>query len=186
MATTSTDNRIIQHIQKGNEGELVKVYQNYRMEFIHWAQKTFHCSEEVAKDAYQVGFLIFYDNVLSGKVSHVTSSIKTYLFAIGKNKLFEQHRHEMRYCHEVKDELLGYDKTDNDILESEENFRQLETGLEKLGSPCKDILEMMYYEKRSVDYITEKLGYKNSETTKNQKYKCMQRLKKLVVKTKLS
>ena len=42
--------------------------------------------------------------------------------------------------------------------------------------------ELMYYQKWSMKDIAEKFGFKNADTTKNQKYKCMQRLKKLVEK----
>jgi hypothetical protein len=38
----------------------------------------------------------------------------------------------------------------------------------------------MYYHNCSIEDITKKFGYKNADTAKNQKYKCMQRLKKIV------
>jgi len=180
MSLATTDHETISKIAEGDESVLAQVYQAHREEFMLWAQKSFRCSEEVAKDSYQVAFFIFYDNILTGKLTHLTSSIKTYLFGIGKHKLFEQNRLEARYCQEVKEELLGYDQSDNPYLKEEEKFQQLEKGLEQLGSPCREIIEMKYYEQRSVEYIADKLGYKNISSAKNQKYKCMQRLKKLV------
>ncbi|MEM9830927.1 MAG: sigma-70 family RNA polymerase sigma factor [Bacteroidota bacterium] len=180
MSLPTIDHETLSKIAEGDESVLTQVYQAHREEFLVWAQKNFRCSEEVAKDSYQVAFFIFYDNISTGKVTHLTSSIKTYLFGIGKHKLFEQNRKEVRYCQEIKEELLGYDQPENPYLEQEEKFQQLEKGLEQLGSPCREIIEMKYYEKRSVEYIADKLGYKNIASAKNQKYKCMQRLKKLL------
>jgi RNA polymerase sigma-70 factor (ECF subfamily) len=174
-----SENERIRKVLLGDERTLNTVYQDHRGEFLQWARKTFDCTEETAKDAYQLAFFVFYENILTGKLADINSSIKTYLFAIGKNKIFEQLRREARYCRVIKEELLGFDIADNSYLEKEEKYQQLESGLEQLGSPCREIIEMTYYERRSMEYITQKLGYKNAATTKNQKYKCMQRLKKL-------
>ena len=135
MSLPTTDLETIRKIAEGDESVLNQIYQAHREEFVVWAQKSFRCSEDVAKDSYQVAFFIFYDNILTGKVTHLSSSIKTYLFGIGKHKLFEQNRKEARYCKEVKEELLGYDQPDNPYLEQEEKFQQLEIVLEQLGSP---------------------------------------------------
>jgi len=178
-----TDNALIASIQSGNEQSLAEVYNRYRKEFIGWAQKSYRCTGEEAKEAYQLAIMIFYDNIMTGKLDHISGSIKTYLFAIGRNKIFESFRRNARNSLNIKTEILYMDEEDREHKEMiEEQFKKVEEGLVQLGEPCKSILEMTYYEKRSMEYITEKLGYKNTDTTKNQKYKCMQRLKKLVVK----
>jgi predicted DNA-binding protein YlxM (UPF0122 family) len=41
------------------------------------------------------------------------------------------------------------------------------------------ILEDYYLHKKSMQEIAEKFGYTNAENAKNQKYKCLMRLKKL-------
>jgi hypothetical protein len=48
-----------------------------------------------------------------------------------------------------------------------------------MGEPCKTILEDYYIRKMSMQDISEKFGYTNAENAKNQKYKCLMRLKKL-------
>ena len=50
----------------------------------------------------------------------------------------------------------------------------------KLGDPCHSIIKMRYFYKLSMDTIHEKLGYKNADTAKNAKYKCMERLRTIV------
>ena len=48
-----------------------------------------------------------------------------------------------------------------------------------LGEPCKSLLEAFYLKKKSMQEIAGSFGYTNSENAKNQKYKCLMRLKKL-------
>ena len=51
--------------------------------------------------------------------------------------------------------------------------------LNSLGEPCKSLLEAFYIEKKSMDKIALLFGYTNADNAKNQKYKCLMRLKKL-------
>ena len=47
-------------------------------------------SDEENIDVYQDAYIIFYDNVMSGKVESFSSSIATYLFGIGKYLIFDR------------------------------------------------------------------------------------------------
>jgi len=55
----------------------------------------------------------------------------------------------------------------------------MEKAMNGLGEPCKSLLEAFYMQKRSMQEIASGFGYTNSENAKNQKYKCLMRLKKL-------
>jgi RNA polymerase sigma-70 factor (ECF subfamily) len=56
----------------------------------------------------------------------------------------------------------------------------ISTTLSKIGDPCYRLLELFYFVQKTMEEISVELGYKNPETTKNQKYKCMERLRKMV------
>lgn len=176
-----TENQLIKEIREGNQKILADTYNRFRNEFIQWALKKYHCPKEDCKEIYQISFFIFYDNVMSGKLEYMASNLKTYLFAIGKNKILENNRRNNRFSYEIKDEFLKVEEDDHEFQDHKElQYEQISQGLQRLGNPCKRILEMMYYHNCSIDDITKKIGYKNADTTKNQKYKCMQRLKKIV------
>ena len=78
-------NEIIQKIRSGGQTELGSIYEEYRTEFLQWITKEYDCSMDDGKDIYQLTILIFYDNIKKGKLEHLVSSVKTYLFGIGKN-----------------------------------------------------------------------------------------------------
>ncbi len=48
-----------------------------------------------------------------------------------------------------------------------------------LGEPCRTILEDFFIRGYSMQQITDKMGYTNADNAKNQKYKCLLRLKKI-------
>ncbi|GAB3021605.1 hypothetical protein GCM10027284_46350 [Cyclobacterium sediminis] len=171
---------ILKEIKSGNQKTLGMVYQKYRNDFIQWAYNAYRCSQEDGKEIYQLSFFIFYDNIKTGKLENLSSNIKTYIFAIGKNKILEMKRRNARYGFDINEEILSMEEESEIENQKEEQYKKITEGLRQLGNPCKKILEMMYYENRNMDFISERMGYKNANTAKNQKYKCLQRLKKIV------
>ena len=73
-------------------------------------------------------------------------------------------------------------QVESDVAQHEERdrqFRLMAEALGSLGEPCRTILEDYYLNDRTMQEICEKFGYTNADNAKNQKYKCLQRLKKL-------
>ena len=177
------DDQIIARIKSGSQSELGWVYERYRAEFLHWVSREFHCSEDDCKDIYQLTILIFYDNVRSGKLEHLVSSIKTYLFGIGKNVARESMRKVRRNTPINKEAWLIEFFADEPEEKMDDNlFEIAEKVLGNLGQPCQRLVELFYYERKSMDEISVQLNYKNADTAKNQKCKCMARLRTLFEK----
>jgi DNA-directed RNA polymerase specialized sigma24 family protein len=65
------------------------------------------------------------------------------------------------------------------IDENDQKFTTMAQALNQLGEPCRTLLEDYYFQDLSMQLITEKFGYTNADNAKNQKYKCLMRLKKL-------
>ena len=173
-------NEIIAKIKSGGQTELGMIYEEYRTEFLKWIVKEYSCSDDDSKDIYQLVILIFYDNVKTGKLEHLVSSVKTYLFGIGKNIVMENMRKTKRQTPIDQERWLKEYLVDEPQEETyDANFEIAKRALLKLGEPCRKLVEMFYYEKKSLEEITNTLNYKNAETAKNQKCKCMKRLRKL-------
>ncbi len=170
---------VVEKIRNNGEQEIEKIYKANRDEFLSWARRNFSCSFDDAKEVYQQSIVIFYENIMSGKITEFRSQVKTYLFAIGKNKLLESIRDKNR-VQSMEDEniienidLFSFDE------EHEQNLVLVEQAISKLGDPCRKLLQQYYYHKKSMADIAELMDYKNADTVKNLKYKCLQRLKKL-------
>ena len=55
----------------------------------------------------------------------------------------------------------------------------MDKAINNLGEPCKSLLEAYYLQKQSMQAIAANFGYTNADNAKNQKYKCLMRLKKI-------
>jgi len=135
---------------------------------------------EDAKDVYQESIIVLYNKIQKGDFELV-SKLKTFIYSVARRlwlkKLNSKHRktsplRDFEESIPVEDELLK-------VLEKEEHFKILQISLEKLGQPCKALIEDFYMQGLSMDDLSEKFGYTNSENAKNQKYKCLLRLKKI-------
>jgi RNA polymerase sigma-70 factor (ECF subfamily) len=173
-------NEIIAKIKSGGQTELGMVYEEYRTEFLRWITREYECSDDDSKDIYQLTILIFYDNVRTGKLERLVSSVKTYLFGIGKNIVMENRRKAYRQTPIDQERWLKEYLIDEptDVIQ-EPFFEIAKNALSKLGDPCRRLVELFYYDRKSLEEISELLSYKNPETAKNQKCKCMKRLRKL-------
>jgi len=175
-----TQDEIITKIKNGGQAELGVVYETYREEFLHWIMKEYKCSADDSQDIYQLTILVFHDNIKSGKLEHLVSSVKTYLFGVGKNLVMEWRRKSSRSTPIDQERWLNdYAMEESDNAPTEHMVQAARNALNTLGEPCRQLIEMFYYGKKSMEEITEELQYKNAETAKNQKCKCMKRLRKL-------
>lgn len=178
-----TDDQIIARIRSGGQSDLGWIYEKYRSEFLHWIGREFNCSSDDSKDIYQLTILIFYDNIKSGKLQHLVSSIKTYLFAVGKNVARDNVRKGRRNTSIDKQQRLMEFLADETDEKPEENlFLLAKKALSDLGQPCQRLVELFYYERKSMEEISLELHYKNADTAKNQKCKCMAKLRSLFEK----
>lgn len=137
-------------------------------------------TEQEAKDVYQDAVIAFYEKVKQQNF-RLTCKVKTYLYAVCRRlwlkRLAEKKRYDIRI-----DEGIGMPGIDDEMIEiadKEREFQVMGKSLGELGEPCRSIIEDYYIKELSMDAITEKFGYTNSENTKNQKYKCLQRLKRM-------
>ncbi len=167
---------------KENENRALKLlYKTYRVDVIAWLEKTYSLDYETTADIFQQAVIIFYDKVIQNKLSEETGNVKAYLYGICKNKALEQIKY-IKKEHDKKQNYLTGSIVENKDQENDlkqKNIKIIQKFLEKMGNPCKEILELFYYKSWDFEEICEKMSYKNVNTTKNLKYKCLKRLRLL-------
>lgn len=170
-------------IASGDPAVIRLLYREYQPDFIAWTRKTFGLAPDEAREIFQESVVTLYENVINGKLVDVKSSIKTYLFAIGKNKTFEFLRRKGRIesldnlsrSQEPVDEAVAGFESDSEMMRRQKIMKEC---VRELGQACQDILTLYYFQQLSLVQICEKLQYKNEETVKSQKFKCMQQLRR--------
>jgi RNA polymerase sigma factor (sigma-70 family) len=134
---------------------------------------------EDAKDIFQEAMIVLYEKVQTGSFE-LNCQIKTYVYSVCRRlwlkRLVQQNRFTISDGYEetvkLEDELEEHEKRNTE-------FTMMEKAMSGLGEPCKSLLEAFYLQKKSMQEIAGNFGYTNAESAKNQKYKCLMRLKKL-------
>ena len=83
----SNSKNIINLLKQGDPKTLEKIYLDNREGFINFSKK-YNVEEYDAVDIYQDSILVLRENAINGKIDSLQSNISTYLFAIGKYKIF--------------------------------------------------------------------------------------------------
>ena len=178
--TYTEDQQLITKIKEGNEAGLVEVYQRYRPSFVQWAQGSYKVDEDTAADVFQDAVVCLYRNIVKGKLESLTSSLKTYLFAIGKNILRKKLQTQVALD---SDDLWIVENLQAEPIDHfAENDRQRFVArlMDTLGEPCKSILRYYYFKGFSMESIARAMDYKNENVVKTQKLRCLTTLKSLV------
>lgn len=129
-------------------------------------------NDDEAKDIFQDALIIFYKNAMKPEFK-LTASISTYLFSVSKYLWKDELKKKNRIVQFEVDKPEELSLPQN----SEEKCQRMDKILHSLGEKCMEILQLFYYKKQSMDEIAQQLGYKNVDTAKTQKYKCIERAK---------
>ena len=175
------DEELLTGLANGSDEALTQLYRRYYPMVLNLIT-TNNGNEDDAKDIYQETLVVLYEKVRAGSFD-LHSQLKTYIYAVGRRLWLKQLAQKSRYM--VRD--IDVDATDagqvsDDLIDHEERNRQFELmtdSLERLGEPCRTLLEDFYIRHLSMQGITEKFGYTNADNAKTQKYKCLMRLKRL-------
>lgn len=137
-------------------------------------------SPDDAKDIFQESMIVLYEKVKSGSFE-LNCQIKTYVYSVCRRLWlkrlgqFQRTSPEIESIQEtvsVEDDFEMHERRDAD-------FHLMEKAMQSLGEPCKSLLEAYYLQKKNMVEIAGSFGYTNADNAKNQKYKCLMRLKKL-------
>jgi RNA polymerase sigma factor (sigma-70 family) len=107
--------------------------------------------------------------------------IKTYLYSVCRRIWLKKLEKQKRISIQT-DEFDQVISIEEDIKEHEQSnirFKTMENALSKIGEPCKGLLEAFYINKKQMQEIAIIFNYTNADNAKTQKYKCLNRLKKL-------
>lgn len=179
---------IIKAIFQGNSKPLYDLYRLYRNDFIRWGVNNYSCSESEAKDVFQEVIIRFYQNVVSGKLTVLSSDVKTYLWAIGKYQFLNLIKRNQRTVTFSSYPLINTEEPADLSMEKTEedkhNAELVKQHLSLLDEKSRRILEMYYLEGKDMNTIATEIGYKNADVAKKKKYEVMKKLA-LLLKGKL-
>lgn len=176
----SKESNLVKQIKAGNQAPIEQIYLEYKREFLLYAV-SFSMGEEEALDIFQDSIIVLYENIVSGKLTTFTCSVKTYLFAIGKYKIYSSLRKKSKMATKEFSEYEFLWKEEQPVVNlQQENIQKMQLAIQRLGDRCKTILKLFYYQNYTIDEIKHQLDYASKEVVKSQKSRCLKRLRELI------
>lgn len=179
----STDTEILDGMRNKEEGAVKALNEKYFNAIVNFIISK-NGSYDEAKDIAQYAVIAFYQKVLEPEFV-LTVSIKTYICSIAiKRWLKELVRTGKIVTTEDSLDNKLIDDLKYDELEKNENKKEKEDLIKRcmkhfkdLGEHCQKILIHVFWDKWSMDEIAEEMKYTNADNVKNQKARCMKRLR---------
>ncbi|MDB5019987.1 MAG: polymerase subunit sigma-70 [Pedobacter sp.] len=178
-SSVPTDREVVLGILNNSEEALNRLYTGYFPMVLQFILNN-NGDEDDAKDVYQESIIILYNKIRGGEFE-LTSKLKTYIYSVSRRIWLKKLAQQSKKTNNVSEfEDVVAVEVDVELHEEKEiQFEKMDSALQHLGEPCKTIIQDFYINNLSMQDISEKFGYTNTDNAKTQKYKCLQRLKKL-------
>jgi RNA polymerase sigma factor (sigma-70 family) len=174
-----TDNQFVEGLRSGNDEvlrALYKKYYNIVLKFIVNNSGT----EEAAQDVYQETVIVLYETVKKPEFV-LNCQLQTFIYSVAKRIWLKQLKKNGRtflFKEDDENEVVDVTNDMNEHYTKEKEIEKMNQSLSQLGEPCSTLIKDFYVHRMNMDEIADKFGYTNADNAKNQKYKCLQRLKK--------
>jgi RNA polymerase sigma factor (sigma-70 family) len=138
-------------------------------------------SRDDGADIFQEAILILIDKIKTGKFRE-ESSVKTFLTGIAKNLwLHELRTRSRRNQREINYSAFADEKTDSGLyFNGSENTDEVPKLMDKIGSPCREILTGYYYDNQSMKEMLNRFNYENEQVLRNRKSRCLKKIKEMI------
>ncbi|MFI5153390.1 MAG: RNA polymerase sigma factor [Chitinophagales bacterium] len=179
MRTESNESDLLKGLAENNREAIETIYkENYHM--VQSLILNNNGNTEDAKDIFQEAIIVLYEKSKSDSFQ-LNCLIKTYVYSVSRRLWLKRLMQMQRFTPETNDaqEMVSVEEDLEAHEQKNADFLLMERAMMALGEPCKSLLESYYLHKKSMLKIAEDFGYTNADNAKNQKYKCLMRLKKI-------
>ena len=133
-----------------------------------------------ARDIFQEAMIVLFEKAKDGQLE-LNCQIKTYVYSVCRRLWLKRLQQLQRFGAPVEslEDVVPVEEELEEHDRKNEAFAVMEKAMTHLGEPGKSLLEAYYIQKKQMLDIAAEFGYTNADNAKNQKYKCLMRLKKL-------
>jgi RNA polymerase sigma factor (sigma-70 family) len=137
-------------------------------------------SADDARDIFQETVIVLYEKAKSGSFE-LNCQLKTYVYSVSRRLWLKKLQQQQKFIPNITglDETVPVEEEVESHNQLNSEFQMMDKALLHLGEPCRSLIEAFYLQKKSMTDIAGHFGYTNADNAKNQKYKCLMRLRKL-------
>ncbi len=179
-----SDEEFIEGLRSGNNVVLKALYKKYFQLVLKFIVNN-NGTQEAAQDVYQECIIVLYENTQDPQFQ-LHCQLQTYIYSVARRLWLKQLKKAGKTFLMKEEEEMDLADVSEDFsrhIEKEQELEKLNAGMAQLGEPCQSLIRDFYVNRLSMDDISIKFGYTNADNAKNQKYKCLQRLKKFFFNT---
>lgn len=174
-------NDLINDLQEEQAKAYQSLYNNYFGQV-----KNFVCNNKGslsdAEDVFQDTMFVLVQKIRKDQF-RLTASMGTYIVAIAKNIWLNKLRHQYRQEIEMSKYNHTFFEEIDQAIEQEKYYKsQLQQYLYKVSKHCQSVIEDVFFKGKSTEQIQKEYGYSSKHNAANQKYKCVEQLKRLNAK----
>lgn len=171
------DIRLLQNLRGDVKGSYSVLYREYFGMIQHFVSQN-SGSPEDSSDLFQDTVVALFEMVQRHDFK-LKSKLSTLIYSIARNLWLKKLRDEN--SKKLRDSEAFYEIDTDYDEEKDEKIEKLEHAVEAMGDPCKSILIGFYFLKKKMAELAKEMNYETANHAKAQKYKCLQRLKKMVL-----
>lgn len=140
VETKIIEQELFNRLKVRDENTIKEEYNRYRQTFSLFIKKYFKFDDDTIKDLYQEVWYTFFQNIKSGSLQVLTSSIKTYLFQIGRNQALVVLRRTGKFSDVTSGQTIS--ELESKGYLSVETASQNISGLKSVYEPWEDNKQM--------------------------------------------
>jgi RNA polymerase sigma factor (sigma-70 family) len=174
-----SDQELVRELQQGDKKAMEYLYGQYWPMIAHFVWLN-HGQQEEAEDLFQEGIIILYEKLLN-KDFILQYSLKSYLYGICRNHWLKGLRAKkiftIRDSAEFLENIPEIREEEDAVLPDDE---ELELVMVQLKEPCHSLLIGFYYQRKSLEQLAKVLHYASPNVAKQMKFRCLERLRKIL------
>lgn len=132
-----------------------------------------------AEDIFQETMIVLLEKLRQDNFV-LTATLKTYVMAIAKNLWLKKLNAPKQAfsLSDISDESAFFAQMDIAIEQEQTYWDKFQMVFQKITQHCQNLIQDWFFTKLSTEDIQQKYGYTTKHNAQNQKYKCLNQIKK--------
>ncbi|WP_460675209.1 RNA polymerase sigma factor [Larkinella ripae] len=173
------DQSLVESLRSGETSAYEWVYKTYYPSIARFVRRN-RGSDGDAEDVFQESVIVLHQKITAADF-RLTSTLKTFLFSIARNLWLKKLRDE-KLIPLSEEQLISLQDAHGFASEEpsadEVQHEQLSAWMARITGHCQRVIKSIYFSHEPMDHLMVTMGWKNRHTAVNQKYKCIQQLKR--------
>ena len=177
MQKDLSENELIEQLRAGDNRSVDLLYRRFYPSVEYFVLRN-NGDNDQASDLFQETLVVLLTS-LRDPSFRLTSSLKTYVFAISRNLWLKQLRKSARW---TTLEAVDEERVATALADSESSpgvYQTVMSIMIKLTLRCMKLLSSIFFDQKGMTQIMKDDGYTSLHSAQNQKYKCLQQARKI-------